>query len=260
MLAVDIGNTFTRIAAFRGDKISARQSFHTRDLDIDVLVPALALLGEQVGADKAWIASVSPGVNALMDSAAERAGLARHFIKPATDFIMPHALSTPQTTGVDRLLSAMAAGRRHLIRAEREKGYVVVQCGSAATVDLVDGNGLFRGGYILPGPTLWLLGVSAAAQLPDLSGEMPDWKAVWAGDNTRDAIMHGMQAALPMSVASAAMFISTKEDGVVSEAPGLPVVVTGGWGEAVLAYIQGHHIYDRDLLLHGIRYFAELNP
>ncbi len=265
MFAVDIGNTFTRIAAYAGDAVRERRSFHTRDLDLGELTRAFGEMGQAAGmsgGETVWIASVNPGANALADSAAGRCGLARRFIRPGTDFIMPHALSTPGTTGVDRLLSAMAAGARCFSPKERRGGYVVVQCGTAATVDLVDAGGTFRGGYILPGPTMWLKGMAAAAQLPDLSSEIPDWNSVQAGDNTRDALLHGMQIALPVAVATAALLINAREDGGASDGrrgAEPPVAVTGGWGEAVLPYIRAKHTYDRDLLLHGIRLFADRN-
>jgi type III pantothenate kinase len=267
MFAVDIGNTCTRIAAYSGDVIRERRSFRTRELDVAELAGAFDAMKKAIDTtggekEKAWVASVSPGMNDTVDAAAERSGLERHFIHPGTDFIMPHRLTTPGTTGVDRLLSAMAAGARCFSAEERSGGYVVVQCGTAATVDLVDADGTFRGGYIIPGPTMWLTGVSGAAQLPDLSGEVPDWKAVWVGDNTRDAILHGMQTALPVAVAAAALRINTKESGIVAGSgagAGLPVAVTGGWGEAVLPYVRAKHTYDRDLLLHGIKLFAGRN-
>lgn len=259
MLAVDIGNTFTRIVAFRGEVIGARRSFHTRDLEVTELMGAFAETASKADSSKVWVASVSPAANAIVDSAAERAGLPRRFIRPAVDSILPHRLATPQTTGVDRLLSAMAAGVRHFPKGAAPGGYVVVQCGSAATVDLVDGDGVFRGGYILPGPGLWLSGLSDAAQLPDLSGELPDWSAIAPGDNTRDAILHGMSAALPMAIASAAMLIDSFSERRAKGAADLPVAVTGGWGEAAMRFIRGRHLYDKDLQLHGIRIFAERN-
>lgn len=263
MFAVDIGNTFTRIAAYSGDAVRERRSFHTRDLNLSELTRAFGEMGQaagMAGAATAWVASVSPGANALVDSAAGRCGFERRFIRPGADFIMPHTLTTPGTTGVDRLLSAMAAGARRFSEMDRSRGYVVVQCGTAATVDLVDADGAFRGGYILPGPTMWLTGVSVAAQLPDLSSEIPDWKSVCVGDNTRDAILHGMQVALPVAVATAALLINTRDGGVVADGgSGLPVAVTGGWGEAVLPYLRAKHTYDRDLLLHGIKLFADRN-
>lgn len=254
MLAVDVGNTFTRLVSFSGSVIGRRMSFHSRDLDLDELIRAFRRLGKE--GETVWISSVAPPVNSIIDSAAEHAGLQRHFIRPDVDFILPHSLSTPWTTGVDRLLSAFAAGALHFPRSGDEKGYVVVQCGSAATIDLVDGDGVFRGGYILPGPTFWLLGLSVGVQLPNLASEIPDWRKVEAGDNTHDAMLNGMQLALPVAVASAATLITAKE-GRYGER--LPVAITGGWGEAAVPYIRSRHVFDADLLLQGIRLFAERN-
>lgn len=53
----------------------------------------------------------------------------------------------PEQVGIDRLLNAVAA----LQRAPRGQPIVVVAAGSAVTVDIVDGEGVFRGGAILPG-------------------------------------------------------------------------------------------------------------
>ena len=257
MLAVDIGNTHTRIVAFTDGDIRQRRSFPTRELDLRELVGAFVELADHADTPYAWMASVVPAANALIDSAAQRAGLGRRFIRPGKDVIIPHALKTPETTGVDRLLSAFAAGERHFAGSSGSRGYVVAQCGSAATVDMVDDDGVFRGGYILPGPAMWLGGLSAGAQLPDLSAENPDWKAVAVGDNTRDALLNGMHVALPVAVASAALLINAGDEGPAGGPEGLPVAITGGWGETVLPFVRSRHVFDRDLLLHGVRLFGE---
>lgn len=251
MLAVDIGNTFTRLAAFAGGEIRGRRSFRTAGLDPAGLSGAFAELAALADAGGVYVASVVPDANAAVDSAAGRLGLARRFIRSGRDAILPHALTTPETTGVDRLLSALAAGERHFGGGEKKNGYVVVQCGTAATVDFVDGAGVFGGGYILPGPTLWLRALGEAAQLPDLSSEAADWDEVAAGKNTRDALRNGMHLSLPAAVAAAA--------NLIGEGTELPVALTGGWCDAVACHLRRRHEIDRDLLLHGICIFAERN-
>ena len=57
---------------------------------------------------------------------------------------LPLDYDTPETLGADRWLSALAAHRRWG-RA------VVVDCGSATTVNLIEDDGTFRGGAIAPG-------------------------------------------------------------------------------------------------------------
>lgn len=152
-------------------------------------------------------------------------------------------------------MSAMAAGACFSAE-EREGGYAVAQCGTAATVDFVNGAGEFEGGYILPGPAMWLKGMSIAAQLPDYSSRLPDWEQTGVGDSTESAIRNGMHAALPAAVAEAVAAL-----GAPVHAP-VPVAVTGGWGEAVLPRIRAKcaHakcVHDPDLLLRGIKLFAE---
>lgn len=257
MLAVDIGNTSTRVAAFKGDTITFLRAFPTGSLDLYEMEDAYRDAAKRTDEASIWIASVVPQVNAIAASAAERALLGRTFIKPGSDTIMPHNLTTIATTGVDRLLSSFAAGARHFADREKGTGYVVVQCGSCATVDYVDGKGVFQGGYIIPGPRYWLHGLTGAAQLPDFSVEIPDWKRMAPGDNTRDAILNGMHVCLPTAVASAATMVYMADRGPGRSETRLPVALTGGWADAVSPYIQSSFIYDKELVLHGIRLFAE---
>jgi type III pantothenate kinase len=53
----------------------------------------------------------------------------------------------PEKTGIDRLLDAVAANRRRAAN----RGAVIVDAGSAVTVDWLDETGAFAGGAILPG-------------------------------------------------------------------------------------------------------------
>jgi type III pantothenate kinase len=53
----------------------------------------------------------------------------------------------PARVGIDRLLAALAANRLR----QRDRAAVVVDLGTAITVDLVDADGAFAGGAILPG-------------------------------------------------------------------------------------------------------------
>lgn len=56
-------------------------------------------------------------------------------------------LDRPDHVGIDRLLDAVAANQRR----EEGRTAVVIDAGSAVTVDLIDANGAFAGGVIMPG-------------------------------------------------------------------------------------------------------------
>lgn len=98
----------------------------------------------------------------------------------------------PGRVGIDRLLNAVAAR----VRVPAGGPIVVIDVGSAVTVDLVDERGVFRGGAILPGPRLLAQSLHAyTAKLPDLPiHEVPNIDL--PGRNTRDAITAGIMAAL----------------------------------------------------------------
>ncbi|SDG72579.1 MULTISPECIES: type III pantothenate kinase [unclassified Duganella] len=95
----------------------------------------------------------------------------------------------PAQLGCDRFAAAIAG---HALVPGLP--VVVVNCGTATTIDAVTADGVFLGGMILPG--LGLMASSLArntAQLPQIAqdGKLPDGFA----DNTDDAILSGILAA-----------------------------------------------------------------
>ncbi|MDR3078234.1 MAG: type III pantothenate kinase [Planctomycetota bacterium] len=259
MLALDVGNTHLRLALFRDGEIIARDRLRTNALGegepaAGELARLLSRLASGAGGREAWIASVVPAAEPALEKILAQAGFAARFIRSGQDRILPHALASPESTGVDRLLAALAAGARHFAGPAEREGYAVVQCGSAATVDIVDRDGVFRGGHILPGPEMWLSGLARAARIPDYAGERPDWENRSLGNNTRDAARRGLAAGLPEAVAASLRLLMAEAGIGRGEGPP-PAALTGGWGGAVARLVPGCRL-DQDLLLHGVRIFA----
>ncbi len=97
---------------------------------------------------------------------------------------MPTFVDDPAQIGTDRIVAAAAA------HAVCEHAVVVADIGTAITIDLVDDNGVFQGGAILPG--FQLAGQSLrehTAQLPEVHLQRP---AEPYGKNTPDAINCGI--------------------------------------------------------------------
>jgi len=93
------------------------------------------------------------------------------------------AYAHPHKLGVDRFL-AMAG-------AEDAWPALVVGVGTALTLDLVDGEGLHRGGRIAPSPTLMREALHARApQLPESGGAYEDFAR-----DTEDALSSGCEGA-----------------------------------------------------------------
>jgi type III pantothenate kinase len=75
----------------------------------------------------------------------------------------------PNSVGADRVLNAMAAHARH------SGDLIVIDFGTAATFDVIDFTGAYKGGIIAPGINLSLDAlVNAAAMLPRIAIEAPD--------------------------------------------------------------------------------------
>ena len=95
------------------------------------------------------------------------------------------AYADPARFGVDRFLALLAA------RARLPQGALVVGVGTALTIDLLDADGVHRGGRIAPSPTLKRSALQAlAAQLPATGGDYIAFAA-----NTADALASGCEGA-----------------------------------------------------------------
>jgi len=94
--------------------------------------------------------------------------------------------------GIDRLLTAYAAYCRHLTLAP----VVVINIGTAMTVDFVQRDGVHVGGVILPGPHLMAKSLhDYTAKLPQVPINAVLPTAIW-GTNTESAIKLGIANAI----------------------------------------------------------------
>jgi type III pantothenate kinase len=95
-----------------------------------------------------WLASVNrPAATRLIDWLRVHRPEDRIKLLAAGDLPLEVRLERPDMVGIDRLVDAVAVNR--LRRPDRPA--VIVDVGSAITVDLVSADGAFRGGAILPG-------------------------------------------------------------------------------------------------------------
>lgn len=103
---------------------------------------------------------------------------------------LPIAVEEPQKVGMDRLLNAVAA---NVIRPAGRPA-VIVDCGTATTVDFVDAGGTFRGGAILPGFELAARSLHEyTALLPYIDmAELATGKPAALGTHTRAALCSGL--------------------------------------------------------------------
>jgi type III pantothenate kinase len=154
-------------------------------------------------------------------------------------------LPEPQKAGIDRLLDAVAANHR------RSPGTpaVLIDAGSAVTVDWLDESGAFAGGAILPGMRLMSCALhDYTALLPLVEVREPN--PPLPGASTRAAMEAGVFWAVAGGIRALAAEMAARS-AVPPE-----VFLTGGDGPLLQARLSGARLWPH-MTLEGIRLTAE---
>ena len=178
ILAIDCGNSRLKWGAHDG------ATWRTQGvLDYTELASLAAVLAAQPGVRRAVVANVAGSrVGEAVGSALAQLGITVRWAGGQSEQCgVRNLYDTPRQLGADRW--AALIGARHL----HGDACLVVNAGTATTVDVLDADGTFQGGIILPGLHL-MRGALAGntAQLPLVDGAFADLPR-----NTADAIASG---------------------------------------------------------------------
>jgi type III pantothenate kinase len=158
----------------------------------------------------------------------------------------------PKGVGMDRLLGAIAANARRRTGCAA----ITIDVGTAVTVNVVDPNGDFRGGAILPGFRLMSESLHEnTAKLPRMmpTADIPAFPA----ETTDDAIVAGIEAAIVGGTIS----LCDKLSSAYGPPGNIDVFVTGGGSRPNQFIEAGWRIQHVPTLnLEGIRIAAEALP
>ncbi|MEM9186882.1 MAG: type III pantothenate kinase [Planctomycetota bacterium] len=199
-------------------------------------------------ATRVVVASVNrPLETALIKTLAGAAGFAGPIVSLSpTDLPVAIHVEHPERVGVDRLLGAVAANR--LRRAGRAA--VVVDLGTAITVDLVAADGAFEGGAILPGIAMASRALHERTDaLPDSGLTELDASPDAVGKNTAGAI----HAGLFWGAVGAVRELIARQSDRLTHSP--HVYLTGGAAPSVARLLGGPDLavrYVPHLVLSGI--------
>ena len=249
LLCVDVGNSHTTVGVFAGAelrcelRISTRRNW-TRDEFAVSVRQALQLAGlDFADLHDAVIACVVPPVlGPMRDALANYAGVTPLVVGPGVKTGLPIRYDPPQDVGADRIVTAVAAHSRH---GHPDRGVLVVDFGTATTLDVVSPLPEYLGGVIAPG-----IGISAdalfarAAKLPRVDVTRPP-KVI--GRNTVAAIQSGLVNGYLGLVEGLIARIRDEIDW-----PAV-VVATGGFAETIARESEAIDAVDDALVLEGLR-------
>lgn len=186
LIAINVGNTRTQLGAFAEGKVVEQTHVSNDDLgELSAIARRMYESASGGGEDVVvYLASVNDTVSTQVERIVGEA-LDQKIWRMEADVNIPigRKLDGGAFVGEDRLLAAAAAYDKF------KQAAIVVDAGTAVTVDFVDGEGTFHGGAILPGMRMMLQSLHEhTAQLP---GVEPDKPAEPIGHNTAQAMLSG---------------------------------------------------------------------
>jgi type III pantothenate kinase len=188
-LAVDVGNTRLKWALYESQQTGATMLAHgaeflenidkLADRDWSSLAPPQRMLGCAVAAD-AVKRRVEEQMEELWDVPAQ------WVVASAAEAGLFNGYDHPTRLGSDRWVAMIGAWHRMLAQGA-PRPLVVVMVGTAVTVEAVDAQGKFLGGFILPGHGIMLRALeSGTAGLHVPTGDVREFPT-----NTSDALTSG---------------------------------------------------------------------
>ncbi|WP_396588511.1 type III pantothenate kinase [Bermanella sp. R86510] len=226
-LELDAGNTRTkwRLLSKRGEVVDMGQDL------------AQALNRNQItqgDINQVWVSSVSGEQNDWIKQCFPFAEFAQVQVSHGG---LSNSYSDPHKMGVDRWLAMLAVWHR-----QPRKAHIVVDAGTALTMDIVDEFGRHVGGYICPGLDLMktsLLGATHKVKAEHI------WQAGRApGINTQMCVDYGIQD----------MAVSWIEKHSANQ-PSACLWLTGGAAQQIVPLFEKPIKYEQNLVLDGLQVY-----
>jgi type III pantothenate kinase len=243
LLAIDIGNTSIHNGVF--DKKVLKRAFRIPTYSGDLAGNYKVKLKPYLKAiDSVIITSVVPIALKNVEKAIKKT-INRNCIVVGRDVDsgVENLYKNPGQVGSDRLVNARAAYELY------GGACIVVDFGTAITIDIVNGKRQYIGGVIAPGPgiSLWAL-YEKTALLPKVIIKKP--KGI-LGKETKESMLIGIIYGF-----------SSLCDGIVHKlkrrySRNAKVIVTGGFSELIGPYCESADKIDINLTIKGLRLIAE---
>ena len=240
ILAINIGNTNMRAALGDEKGIVAQTVFYSHEGLMQIETNMGASIWDKI--EGCIIATVVPSQTEIVLGMLQEK---RKLVK-RVDIRNCGKLKTERYTGLlgeDRVVCCASALQKY------SPPFVVIDYGTATTINLVDANCEFLGGVILCGLRTGLNALTKnTAQLPSID----DLKTVpLIGTNTAENLISG--AVIGLACATEGIIARMETEMGIKENGGiLPAIVTGGHAPTILPHCHFEHKHEPSLLLEGL--------
>jgi type III pantothenate kinase len=238
LLAIDAGNTRIKWGVRAGEGWGATGSIGTAQS-----AALFDALHSHLPVDAAIVSNVAgPQVLANIEAACRRGGVELRVIRAEREELgVTNAYRDPHQLGADRWAALIAAHR------EGAPGHkLVVNAGTALTVDALGANGEFLGGLIVPGPALMRRSLQrGTADLRLTEGTLEDFPAT-----TPDAITSGAIQACVGAIERLAGAMAARG------APPGRIILSGGAAAEIAASLALPVDFRENLVLDGLALIA----
>lgn len=251
ILAVDIGNTTVAFAIFSDTNnnplfVERMESSNNIKL-LEYSKGIEKLLNKHninpVNIKNSIMSSVVPALTKTLCNAITKViGISTFVVNTQTNNFIKIEDYDSTTLGSDRIVDAISAILQY------KPPLIVIDLGTATTFSVINSDGSFVGGIIMPGPKLFIEALSTrTAQLPNIDIKESKLTSI-IGHNTTECLLNGTVIGTAAAI-----------DGIISRienelGTSVTVVATGGHCKYIIPWCNNHIKYDEHLLLKGLYY------
>ncbi len=247
-ITIDIGNSLTKIALMqKGELVKVGR---VKTLDCATIADFIDGQPEIMGAIVCSLKDIDPSIEDYLRA------IARRYIRLTNKTAVPleNLYLTPETLGVDRMAAAVGAASLF-----PKSNLLVVDFGTAITIDVVTAQGEFLGGNISPGATTRFKALNTFTQsLPLLSldayqaKDSEEMAGFAVGRSTQQAIEKGVVEGIVLEIEGYISRFSKQYEEI-------NVIFTGGDAKIFAKMFKNTIFATCDLVMYGLNRIMEHN-
>jgi len=187
VLCIDVGNSALKWAIYNQKKWSVIQSVNSHEPDIIKQI----IDGTEAEISAVLVSSVVQKTTSVLNELDVKLPIRIASVEGIRKDRLNY--KTPESLGIDRYLACLGG-----YSMTHGGPVIVIDSGTACTIDLMDEHGVYQGGVIMPGLKLMEQGLSnSAPALPNVERDVPEQ---WPGKSTEECLQWGLSVQFIMSI------------------------------------------------------------